>query len=46
MEKKYYNLTNPQKAIWMVEQFYPNSNINCMGGYIFIHEEIDVDLLK
>ena len=45
MKKEYYNLTNPQKAIWMIEQFYPNSNINSMGGYIRIHEEVDFEML-
>ncbi len=44
-EKKYYNLTNPQKSIWMIEQFYQNSNINCMGGSIRVFEKVNFDLL-
>ena len=44
-ERTYYNLTNPQKSIWMIEQFYQNSNINCMGGSIRIYEKVDFDLL-
>lgn len=44
-EKKYYHLTNPQKSIWMIEQFYPNTNINCMGGPIRIFEKVDFEKL-
>ena len=45
MEKKYYHLTNPQKSIWMIEKFNPNSNINCMGGSIKIYEKVNFELL-
>lgn len=46
MSVTYFNLTNPQKAIWMNEQFLPDTNINCMGGAIKIFEKIDFDLLE
>lgn len=42
----FYNLTYPQKAIWMIEQFYPNTNINCLGGCSKILEEIDIPRLQ
>lgn len=45
MDKKYYNLTIPQKSIWMIEKFNPNSNINCMGGALRIFEKVDFELL-
>ena len=44
--KKLVNLTYPQKAIWMIEQFYPNTNINCLGGCSKILEEIDIPRLQ
>ena len=28
MEKELYDLTAPQKSIWLTEQYYKNTNIN------------------
>lgn len=46
MEKKLYNLTNPQKLIWSTEQFYPNTSINNISGTVILHETLNVDALK
>ena len=46
MEKKLYDLTNPQKLIWYTEQFYSNTSINNITGTVIINEVIDVDALK
>lgn len=46
MEKNLYNLTNPQKSIWLTEQYYPNSNINNVCGVMSISQAIDFDALK
>ena len=44
-ERVYYELTYPQKSIWSIEQFYPNTNINSIGGVCKILEKVDFDLL-
>lgn len=46
MEKKLYDLTNPQKLIWYTEQFCSNTSINNITGTVIINEVIDVDALK
>ena len=46
MDNKYLNLTEPQKAIWNTEQFYPNTSINTITAKISIHAEINKDLLE
>ena len=40
MEKKLYNLSSPQKSIWLTEQFGANTSLNNIGGYVFIHDKI------
>ena len=32
MEKELYDLTAPQKSIWLTEQYYKNTNINNVCG--------------
>lgn len=46
MEKKFYELTNPQKSIWYTENFFKNTNINniCTSGIIY--ENINIEALK
>ena len=46
MEKIYYDLTAPQKSIWLTEQYYKNTNINNLCGTFYSNEEIDFELLK
>ncbi len=43
---KLYNLTNPQKSIWLTEQFYKGSCVNNLCGTVMIHQVVDFDLLK
>ena len=46
MEKNLYELTTAQNSIWLTEQFGSNTNINNIGGYVFIHEKVDFSILK
>lgn len=34
MKTEIYHLTNPQKSIWLMEQFFKNSSVNNIGGTI------------
>lgn len=45
-ENKIYDLTNPQKNIWNIENFYSNTTINTISGCAFINEVVDITLLK
>lgn len=38
--EKLYNLTAPQNSIWLTEQFGANTNLNNVGGYVFIHDKV------
>lgn len=38
-----YNLTNPQKLIWITEQFYKNTPVNNICGTLKINEEVDFE---
>ena len=46
METKFYNLSNPQKAIWLTEEYYKNTSINNVGGTLTMEEVINKDLLE
>lgn len=46
MEKEMYELTNPQRSIWMTEQFYNNTNINNIVGYLRIGKNTDFKALE
>lgn len=46
MEKKYYELTAPQKSIWLTEQYYKNTNINNVCGTFYSDEVLDFEILK
>lgn len=41
MKEKIYDLTNPQKSIWEMEQFYKGTPMNNIGGTVLIHDKID-----
>ena len=42
----YYNLTNPQKSIWLTEKFYQGTSINTICGYFHINGTVDFTTLK
>ena len=45
MNKKLYDLTNPQKSIWLTEQYYKDTVINNLCGTVNIDEKVDFDIL-
>ena len=46
MEKTLYNLTNSQKSIWLTEQFYKNTSINNIVGYLKIEKNVNLEALE
>ena len=46
MQKEFYDLTNPQKSIWLTEQFYQGSCVNNLCGTVAIDQVVDFDMLK
>lgn len=46
MNKELYELTNPQKSIWFTEQFYSNTNINNIVGYLKISKPTNFKALE
>lgn len=47
MEKKdVYELTNPQKSIWLMEQFYKDTTVNNICASGMVYEEADIILIK
>lgn len=42
----YYNLTNPQKSIWLMEEYYKGTNINNICGTLTIKQDVDLDILS
>lgn len=45
MNTELYDLTNPQKSIWLTEQFYKGTSVNNVCGTVLIDEIIDFDHL-
>ena len=45
MNKILYDLTNPQKNIWITEQFYKGNSINNICGTVYIKQELDFEKL-
>lgn len=43
---KFYDLTNPQKSIWITEEYYKGSAINNICGTAIIKENVNLNLLK
>ncbi len=41
-----YDLTNPQKSIWLTEQYYKGSNINNICGALTIKKPLDFEKFK
>lgn len=46
LEQNLFELTNPQKSIWSLEQFYKSTSLNNIGGTIIIKEKINFELLE
>jgi len=46
IDKFLYDLTSPQKTIWLTEQFYKGTSINNVCGNTIIHEKVDFEILK
>ena len=46
MGKTFYPLTNPQKSIWVTEQYFSNTSINNLCGYLLLNMPVDVNILK
>ncbi|MGN1327187.1 MAG: amino acid adenylation domain-containing protein [Clostridia bacterium] len=45
MNRELYDLTNPQKSIWLTEQFYKGSSVNNVCGTVLIDEIVNFDNL-
>ena len=45
MGGKLYDLTNPQKSIWLTEQFYKGKNINNICATLMIKEKVNISKL-
>lgn len=43
--KELLKLTEQQKSIWNTEIFYSGTSINNIGGYIYIKQKVDFDIL-
>ncbi|MBQ3145142.1 MAG: amino acid adenylation domain-containing protein [Clostridia bacterium] len=46
MSKNMYALTNPQKSIWLTEQFYKGTSIENITGTVIVSQNVDFDALK
>lgn len=46
MQKKMYDLTNPQKLIWYTEEFFKGTPIENITGSVIIPEKVDFKLLE
>lgn len=46
MEKQLFELTNPQKSIWLTEQYHKGTSINNIAGTLIIQEKVNFDLLE
>ena len=43
---KFYELSNAQKNILDTELYFSSSNLNNMGGYVFINEKVNFEVLE
>lgn len=46
LNKKLYELTNPQRSIWYTEEYFKGSSINNICGSLIIDEKVDFEKLK
>lgn len=42
----YYELTDPQKSIWITEQYFKNTNINNISGIFYAKKQLDFNILS
>ena len=45
-EKKFYNLTNPQKSIWVTEEYFKGPSVNNICGAALINQRVNFALLE
>ena len=45
-KKEMFELTTPQKSIWMMEQFYKGTNINNICATLIINMDVDIEKLN
>ena len=46
MKEEMFELTTPQKSIWMMEQFYRGTNINNICATLTINMDVDIEKLN
>lgn len=46
MKQELYELTNPQKPIWLTEQYFTDTAVNTICGYTFITDTVNLEVLK
>ena len=46
MSKSMYSLTNPQKSIWLTEQFYKGTSIENITGTVIVSQKVDFKALE
>ena len=46
MERKLFDLTSSQNSIWLTEEYMSNTNINNVGGYLYINDIVDFGALN
>mgnify|MGYP003303451106 CR=1 FL=1 len=46
MQKKLYDLTNPQKSIWYTGEFFKNTPIENILGTVILSEKVNFELLE
>ncbi len=43
---EFFKLTTPQKSVFLTEQYYKNTNINNISGYLHICEKVNTEKLE
>ena len=46
MQRKMYELTNPQKSIWFTEEVFKDTPISNIAGTVLIDDKVDFNLLE
>lgn len=46
MDKQFFELTNPQKSIWLTNKVYSNTSINNICSSMVIQEEVNFEVLQ
>ena len=45
-QNKMYELTAPQKSIWLTEQYFQNTSINNICGSVLMKQDVDLNILN